>query len=227
MKTVVKILLGVAIVFLVYLCVMSIVTPIQFENTRTVRERAIVSHLIDIRAAQLEYKDQHNRFVSDLDSLVDFVKTGKKKIVLKEGTLTDAQLEAGLTEAKAVRIVNRGNKREIEENGLVGFRRDTTEVDVITELYGNKYTRDNVADMVVIPYSGGKKFGIKVNNEYKNDIGIRVPRFEVTAPYQSYLSDLDRQEMLNLIDKARQMDKYAGLRVGSVEAPNNNAGNWE
>ena len=79
MKTVVKILLGVAIVFLVYLCVMSIVTPIQFENTRTVRERAIVSHLIDIRAAQLEYKDQHNRFVSDLDSLVDFVKTGKKK----------------------------------------------------------------------------------------------------------------------------------------------------
>ena len=109
----------------------------------------------------------------------------------------------------------------------MGFRRDTTEVDVITELYGNKYTRDNVADMVVIPYSGGKKFGIKVNNEYKNDIGIRVPLFEVTAPYQSYLSDLDRQEMLNLIDKARQMDKYAGLRVGSVEAPNNNAGNWE
>ena len=162
-----------------------------------------------------------------LGEFKDFVKTGKKKIVLKEGTLTDAQLEAGLTEAKAVRIVNRGNKREIEENGLVGFRRDTTEVDVITELYGNKYTRDNVADMVVIPYSGGKKFGIKVNNEYKNDIGIRVPLFEVTAPYQSYLSDLDRQEMLNLIDKARQMDKYAGLRVGSVEAPNNNAGNWE
>lgn len=227
MKTVVKILLGISIVFLVYLCVMSILTPIQFENTRAMREKAIVKHLIDIRKAQLEYKDQYNRFVTDLDSLVDFVKTGKKKIVLKEGTLTDAQLEAGLTEAKAVKIVNSGNMREIEKNGLVGFRRDTTVVDVITELFANEYTRDNVDQMVIIPYSQNQKFGIAVNNEYKNDIGIRVPLFEVTAPYKAYLSDLDRQEMLNLIDKANQMDKYAGLKVGSVEAPNNNAGNWE
>ncbi len=227
MKTVVKILLGIAILFLVYLCIMSIVTPIQFENTRAAREQAVVKQLIDIRKAQLEYRDQHNRFVSDLDSLVDFVRDGKKKIVLKEGTLSDAQLEAGLTEAKAVKIVASGDLAEIEKNGLVGFRRDTTVVDVITDLYGDAYTRENVGKMIIVPYSQNKKFGIEVNNNYKNDIGIRVPLFEVTAPYQVYLHDLDRQELINLIDKANQMEKFAGLKVGSVEAPNNNAGNWE
>lgn len=227
MKTVVKVLLGISIIFLVYLCIMSIVTPIQFENTRASRERAVVKQLIDIRKAQLEYKDQYNRFTSDLDSLVDFVKNGKKKIVSKEGALTDAQLEAGLTEAKAVKIVARGNQKEIEKNGLVGFRRDTTVVDVITELFPNDYARENIGKMIIIPYSQNQKFGIEVNNEYKNDIGIRVPLFEVTAPFKAYLYDLDHQELLNIIDKANQMDKYAGLKVGSVEAPNNNAGNWE
>jgi len=228
MKTVVKILLGVAIIFLVYLCITSIVTPIQFENTRTSRERAVVKQLIDIRKAQLEYRDQHGRFVSDLDSLVDFVREGKKKIVSKEGALTDAQLEAGLTEARAVRIINSGNMREIERNGLVGFRRDTTIVDVITELFpAGDYTLQNIDRMIVIPYSDNKKFEIAVDNEYKNDIGIRIPLFEVTAPYETYLYDLNRQELLNIIDKLRQMNKFPGLRVGSVDSPNNNAGNWE
>ncbi|NDV46160.1 hypothetical protein D0T49_03775 [Paludibacter sp. 221] len=227
MKTVVKILLGIAIIFLAYLCIMSIVTPIQFENTRTMREKAVVKNLIDIRKAQLEYRDQYGRFVSDLDSLVDFVRDGKKKIVSKEGALTDAQLEAGLTEAKAVRIVNSGNQREIEKNGLQGFRRDTTVVDVISEIFKGEYTRENIGKMIIIPYSQNVKYGVEVNNGYKNDIGIRIPLFEVTAPYKTYLHDLDRQEMLNLIDKAEQMDKYPGLKVGSVDAPNNNAGNWE
>lgn len=227
MKTVIKILLGIAIVFLAYLCVMSIVTPIQFENTRVARERAVVKQLIDIRKAQLEYKDQHNRFTSSLDSLVDFVRTGKKKIVSKEGSLTDAQLESGLTEVQAVRIVNRGNAKEIKEKGLEGFRRDTTLVDVIDELFTGQYTRQDIDKMIIIPYSRNEKFGVEVNNEYRNDLGIRIPLFEVTAPYKTYLYDLDRQELLNIIDKAVQMGKYPGLKVGAVDSPNNNAGNWE
>ncbi len=228
MKTVIKILLGISIILLAYLCVMSIITPIQFENTRAMRENAVVKQLIDIRKAQLEYRDQNGRFVSDLDSLVDFVKVGKKKIVSKEGALTDAQLESGLTEARAASIVRSGNIKEIEKYGLQGFSRDTTVVDVFTELFpAGDYTLQNINKMIIIPYSENQKFGIEVNNEYKNDIGIRIPLFEVTAPYATYLHDLDRQELLNLIDKADQMGKYPGLRVGSVESPNNNAGNWE
>lgn len=228
MKTVIKILLGISIVFLAYLCIMSIVTPIQFENTRVAREKLVVKQLIDIRKAQLEYKDQNNRFTSSMDTLIDFIKTGKKKIVSKEGTLTDKQLEAGLTERKAVEIVKKGNQKEIAANGLEGFRRDTVLVDVFEELYKNdNYTRESISKIAIIPYSNNVPFELEVNNEYTNDLGIRIPLFEARAPYEAYLYDLDRQELLNLIDKSEQMNKYPGLKVGSVEAPNNNAGNWE
>ncbi len=238
MKTVSKILLGIAIVFLAYLCIMSIVTPIQFENIRVAREKDVINRLIDLRKAELEYKDQFNEFTDSMPKLIEFVRTGKKKIVQKEGALTDAQLESGLTERQAVKIVNSGNMKEIKAKGLEGFRRDTMLVDVIEELYAGKYTRENIDQMAIIPYSENAQFLLKVNNDYKNDIGIRIPLFEALAPYEAYLHDLDRQELLNLIDRDRQMDKEDddpqilktkkyGLKVGSVKEPNNNAGNWE
>ena len=33
--------------------------------------------------------------------------------------------------------------------------------------------------------------------------------------------------MNNLISNMKQMGRYCGLKVGDVEMPNNNAGNWE
>ena len=57
--------------------------------------------------------------------------------------------------------------------------------------------------------------------------GITIPLFEARAPYDSYLSDLNRQELVNLKDKRSKLNKYVGLKVGSVDEPNNNAGNWE
>jgi hypothetical protein len=41
------------------------------------------------------------------------------------------------------------------------------------------------------------------------------------------LYDLDRQEVLNVIDVQRKLDRFPAMKVGSVDAPNNNAGNWE
>ena len=59
MKTTFRILLALAICFLAYICVDSVVTPIQFEETRAQREEAVVKNLIHIRAAEVEFKNQH------------------------------------------------------------------------------------------------------------------------------------------------------------------------
>ena len=37
---------------------------------------------------------------------------------------------------------------------------------------------------------------------------------------------MDAQLTYNLIDKAEKQGKFPGLRVGSLEEINNNAGNW-
>lgn len=227
MRTTIKILLYAAIAMLTYFCFMSILTPIKFEKVRAEREKVVVQSLQNLRIAQIEFKDQKGYFTTDLDSLIDFVKAGKKKVVLKEGVLTDAQLLAGLTEKKAVSVVNRGNKREIAELGLEGFRRDTTVVPLLEALYDNKLNEASLEKLKTIPFSEDKTYDVDVNNDYVSSNGISIPLCEIRAPYRTFLMDVNRQETLNLIDLQEKLEKFPGLKVGAVNEPNNFAGNWE
>ena len=57
--------------------------------------------------------------------------------------------------------------------------------------------------------------------------GYTIKVFEAAVPYETYLGDLDKQEVANLIDMAEKLERYPGLRVGSLTEVNNYAGNWE
>ena len=46
-------------------------------------------------------------------------------------------------------------------------------------------------------------------------------------PYKSLLKGMDHQLIVNLNADREKQNRYEGLQVGSVSAPNNNAGNWE
>lgn len=241
--------LGAAVVIMTIFCVKSVTTPIKFENTRAEREVTVIKHLVDLRTAEVEFHHQKGRFTADADSLLLFLKTAPKKEVMKEGSLTDKQLEAGLTEHKAVKILNEAKKKalkknsfedndalyayiwendaDVKKNGLQGFRRDTIELNMLQSLYKGEYDENSVDAIVEIPFSNGQRFEIETNNDYKTSQGIRVPLFEARAPYESYLGDLNKQELVNLVDREIKLEHYPGLKVGDVFSPNNNAGNWE
>ena len=184
-------MLWLSILLLMYLCITSILGPVRFEKIREQREKAVIQRLMEIRKAEIEYKEQNGKYTASFDSLFQFIKTAKKKRVI-----------------------------------LAHFRRDTVETSLLKELFPN-YTAENIEKMSIIPYSKNDKFELKVNNNYTNASGIRIPLFEAAAPYESYLYDLDKQELFNLIDKAENENKFPGLKVGSIIEPNNNAGNWE
>ena len=57
--------------------------------------------------------------------------------------------------------------------------------------------------------------------------GVDVPLFEAKMPYKSLLRGLNHQLIVNLIAEREDLGQYEGLQVGSITAPNNNAGNWE
>ena len=241
--------LSIAAVVMCYFCVTSVTTPIKFENTRAEREVTVIKHLVDLRTAEVEYHHQKGVFTASYDTLLTFLKTAPKKEVMKEGSLTDKQLEAGLTEHKAVKILNEAKKKALKKNqfedadalyayiwendkdvisnGLAGFRRDTIELNMLQSLYKGEYDENTIDRIVEIPFSEGKRFEIEVNNDYKTSQGIRVPLFEARAPFESYLGDLNEQELVNLVDRENKLEHYPGLKVGDVYAPNNNAGNWE
>jgi hypothetical protein len=57
--------------------------------------------------------------------------------------------------------------------------------------------------------------------------GVKVPLFEAKMPYGALLKDMDEQLIINLEAEKEDQGRYSGLMVGSIDAPNNNAGNWE
>ncbi len=226
MKHVANILLLVAIVVLGYLCVMSILTPIHFDEQRAAREKVVINKLIDIRKVEVEFKNQNGHYTTSIDSLVDFIHNGKVPQVFKKGVLTDEQMANGLTEQKAIRIVKSGNQKEIIANGLQDFRRDTSFVSVFEHLFADR-TIEEFDTLGNIPFSNGQLFEIEAVMHNNATTGVIVPLFQARAHYNTYLGDLDKQQLINLIDKTEQLFKFPGLQVGSVDEPNNNAGNWE
>ena len=93
MKVVIKILLGIAIIFMTYLCWSSIMTPIRFEQEKAIRDEAVKSRLVDIRRAQIEFNNMNQRYTASFDTLINFVRTARIPIVMKKGELNDYQLE--------------------------------------------------------------------------------------------------------------------------------------
>ena len=208
MKVTLKILLAVAVVLLAYMCYRSIMGPIEFKDERDRRENLIKARLIDIRKAQIEYKNIHKVHAANFDELSKFLKDEKLPFFIKEGVLTDEQLEKGMTEKEAVK------------KGLI--RRDTVWVTAVDTLFGKGY---NVDDLRNVP-GANVQFTMDTAT-LTSGSGYTVKVFQCGVLYDDYLGDLNKQEVYNLKDKASKMGKYAGLRVGSVEEINNNAGNWE
>ena len=228
MKTVFNIVLGLCVIALIYICYNSIMDPINFDNAQKVREEAVKARLINIRKAQQEYKSVHRgRYADKFDVLIDFVKTQKLPFVRKEGELTDKQLEDGMTEKKAMEIITRANKTgrfdEVKKWGLENFKRDTMWVAMLDTIYPKGFNADS---MRFVPYGNGAEFELIVRNDTTQS-GAAVCLYEVKTPYEVYLNGLDKQEIINLKDLDNQTGRYSGLMVGSIDMPNNGAGNWE
>ncbi len=228
MKTVLNIVLAAIALLLVYICYESVQGPVRFENEKNIRDKAVQARLLDIRKAQAEYSNTHDRqYTNNFDSLIYFVKNQKLPLVFKKGVLSDAQLESGLTEAKAMAIINKAKKTgkydEVRKNGLENFSRDTTWVAVIDTIFPKGFNADSLR---YVPFGNGVQFQMDTLTQVARS-GAPICLLEVKTPYEAYLGDLDKQEIINLKDQQQQLNKYCGLKIGDLETANNNAGNWE
>ena len=136
MDKIFKLILVAVSIVLGYLCVQSILIPIKFNEEKFFREKVVIARLADIRRAQVEYRTAKGVYTNSFDTLIAFVRQGKAPIILKEGSLTDKQLEAGLTEKEAVR------------QGII--KRDTTYVSILESLFGKNYPIDSIR---YVPFS--------------------------------------------------------------------------
>lgn len=210
MKTVIQIVLIVAAIVLGYLIYNSVKTPLDFEKAKKERYDKVVERLKDIRKAELAYKDVHGQFTGSFDTLIDFVKTGQLPFIRKIGMLTDSMIDAGWTEETA-----------IKKGKII---RDTVRVAVLDTIFGKSYDVEQLKYVPVTDTVAEFHLGATI---IETGSGIRVPVFEAKVHNNTILKDLDKQLIINLNDRARTNEKYPGLKVGSLEEANNNAGNWE
>ncbi|HIR33764.1 MAG TPA: hypothetical protein IAB85_06050 [Candidatus Coprenecus merdigallinarum] len=204
MKTFIKVLtyvvFPIAIIVLVYLNYQSIMEPVRFDNEVERREAVAIDRLVSIRTLQEAYKTENRRFLSTTDSLIDFYKNGHITVVRQIGSMDDS---VAVAEGRVTR------------DSIDILVRDTL-------LKGKGSLIDSIS---FIPYSGGKRIDMK--SVIKKVSGIEIPLFEATISYDDLLRGLDRQLIVNLKAEKEDMKQYTGLKVGDINNPNNNAGNWE
>ena len=226
MRIAAKVLLVLTSIMLAYMCCRSILNPIEFEKEKSVRDKAVIARLVDIRKAQIAYKESKGVYTSSFDTLLNFVKNDQVMRISKKGELTDQQLEKGMTEEIALNLTEEeAPKYGIEDYYAFkeNFRRDTSYISVLESVFGAGY---NVDSLAYVPYTAGQKFEMETG-ENTTKSGIVIPLFEARTTYKTYLNGLNKQEIINLTKKATALGKYEGLKVGDIYNPNNNAGNWE
>ncbi|MBP5630405.1 MAG: hypothetical protein J6W97_02475, partial [Bacteroidaceae bacterium] len=201
----------------------------DFDATVAARENVVKARLLEIRSAEEAYKAQHDGvYCADWSELIKFVKEGKLPVVMKQGLLTEDQMNKGLTEAKAAAIVNSGDAAAIAANGLQNFKRDTIWVSLQDSLYNYE---GFVADSLrYIPFSEGDTFEIiACPNTTRSGTIIQV--MECNAPDSSFLKGMGKagnRLIYNRAEEANAKGAYAGLKIGDAGNNwNNNAGNWE
>lgn len=194
------IVLPVLIIGIGYAIWSSLQQPVKFNKEREAREKVGIQRLKDIRTLQVAFKGKHGHFTSSIDSLVDYYNNGHITIVKQIGSLDDSLAVA---------------QKKI--------KRDSIQISVKDTLL--RRADFNINDLKVIPFSGGKP--IIMQALIKQVSGVNVPLFEACMPFNDLLSGMTHQLLVNLNAEREEIGKYPGLKVGSVDAPNNNAGNWE
>jgi hypothetical protein len=207
MKTIIRIVLGIAAVVLAYFLYESIMKPQRFETLRARKEVEVVNRLKDIRTAQIAFRNTHGRFVSTMDSLIMFLDEGRLPTVRRTGEIPEE-----MTETEALK------------QGFI--RRDTVFTDAHSALFPDLDKTAHLASLRFIPFTNRtKEFTIETGFIERNN--IQVPVIEVSAFLGDYMTEPEyKQLVINAIARARDINRFPGRKFGSMTDPVTE-GNWE
>ncbi len=208
-KKIIQLVLALAIIGLSFCIYKQISTPIKFEKEQKLREAAVIERIKDIRTAERQFKSKYQRFTASFDTLINFVLTetmeGERKIVDEDDSVAMAMLK-------------KMKRKNVE----------TFTYSVKDSLFKN-LSEQGVRDLRYIPFTGNKTEYILEAGMINTESKIVIPTVECRAPYIAFLDTVAyRQEIINLIDNdIHNRNRYPGIKFGSMEGGNNEAGNWE
>ena len=202
MKIALKLFLLVVIVGLAYMVVESIMEPVRFNKEKDKREQVVIRKLEDIRAGELAFRRLNGKYTASWDTLIDFLKNNEFFVVKEVADPNDT------TYTKTIR--------------------DTLgTISIIDSLYGQR-TNFKIDHLKYIPLPAdvfaNEMFELEAGEIERGGVPVQV--FESQVNYEVMLKGLDEQLILNLIKSVKEMNKYPGLKVGSLTEASTE-GNWK
>lgn len=210
-KKLVQVALAIVILGLLYVIYVQIATPIRFDKETGQRKALVIDRIKDIRTAERAFKSKYQHFTADFDSLINFV--------LNE----DLELERKIVDeddSVALAMLKKAGKKNVE----------TFTIAVIDTIFAPKVlTPDQVKELRYVPFTDRQTQFILEAGQLTTGSGVVVPVVECRIPYKAFLDTVEyRQEIINLIDnEVNNFNRYPGVKFGSMENANNEAGNWE
>ncbi|MGC8865295.1 MAG: hypothetical protein ACP5O2_06175 [Bacteroidales bacterium] len=198
MKNVIRIVLGIAIVVLAYFIYESIMEPVRFETQKKYRYGIIIQKLKDIREIEKFYKSAKNRYTGSFDTLFAFAYTDSIPVV-----------------------------KMIPDPNDTTFTRTISEIVGYTKVYDSLFgKRENfkIDDLKINPFN--PEVPIKLEAGFIDKGGLKVPVFQASALNVDILKGLDEQLVRNLDATLTNLNKFPGLKVGSMTEVSTD-GNWE
>ena len=208
LSIVINIILFAIIVLLAWQVVKSIQAPIKFNTEQKARETQVIERLLDIRNAEVLYKNATNKYTDNFDTLINFCQNA---------------------EIPVMQMISKQNAEDSTYYTVydtIGF------IKVMDSIKG-KRENFNINDLKVVPFSQPQT-NFELEAGTKESSGIKVPLFEARTPYEVYLAQPGaafnekewKQRVDNLKAEKESIDRYAGLKVGSMEEASTE-GNWE
>ncbi len=247
-KIVLNVILFVCTAGLLFACWTSIYSDIAFDEEKAAREKAVIARLMQIRDAEEQYKMTFGEYCGTIDSIIDFVKNGKTvDKIIKEGELTDDQLESGMTEKEAVKrgLIKRdtiwitaAEKLGISNPDSLKYLPVGRPADGSFTVYKSTFD-PSVSDTVyqgVIELRKKAQFNLK-SNEFDMLVEFR-------ARLEDYMDGVSEKKIKGMKTNLKKLHKnraelmldneddtegeWYGLRIGDLADPSNKmAGNWE
>ena len=204
-KAAIQIVLALVVIGLAFVVYRQLTIPLQFDKEVEKRSAAVIDRIKDIRSAERAYKQVYDKYCGNFDSLIAFVLTDSMVYERSFGSADDSVAVA---------------------RGLV--KSEQFKMAVIDTAFGTKkLTPAQVQQLRYIPYSADQEYILEAG-ALETESGVTVQVFECRAPFKAYLSDLNHQELVNLIDERENtFNDYPGIKVGSMTSATNDAGNWE
>ena len=209
-KKIAQIVLAIVIVGLVYVIYGQISTPIGYDKELKQKKAQVIERIKDIRTAQRSYKSKYDRFTGSFDTLIDFVLNDTLEL---ERKIVDED------DSVAMAMLKKMGKKNIEKFKIA----------VIDTIFSpRKLTKTDIENLRFIPGTHNTEYIMEAGT-IATESKVVIPVVEVRAPYKMFLDTVKyKQEIINQIDDdVNNFHRYPGVKFGSMETGNNEAGNWE